>query len=94
VHSALHTLSLEGQGWGERLGGNCSNEPSNRLILGSHYPVSVSPLWPGAAEEIDWQEWADAAITANPFERNVKVICALGFGAQVLTNAERVPRLG
>jgi predicted TIM-barrel fold metal-dependent hydrolase len=64
--------------------------PHERLILGSDYPIPVSPLWPGAADEMDFSEWVDAIITKNPLDRNVKMIRALGFKEQVLTNADRV----
>ena len=64
--------------------------PHERLVLGSDYPIPVSPLWPGAAGEIDFQEWADGLLTGNPFDRNVKIIRALGFAQQVLTNGEKV----
>ncbi len=67
--------------------------PHERLILGSDYPIPVSPLWPGAAGEVDFQEWANALLTQNPFDRNVKMIRALGFTEQVLTNAKEVLRL-
>ncbi len=67
--------------------------PHERLILGSDYPIPVSPLWPGAAGEMDLQEWAEAMLTSNPLDRNLKVIRALGFSEQVLSNASRVLRV-
>jgi predicted TIM-barrel fold metal-dependent hydrolase len=67
--------------------------PPQRLLLGSDYPIPVSPLWPGAAGEMDLAEWADAMLTQNPLDRNVKVMRSLGFGPDLLTNAERVLRL-
>lgn len=67
--------------------------PHERLILGSDYPIPVSPLWPGAAGEMDLDEWAGAMLTSNPLDRNLKVIKALGFSQQVLTNARKVLRL-
>lgn len=67
--------------------------PHERLILGSDYPIPVSPLWPGAAGEMELEEWAGAMLTSNPLDRNLKVIKALGFSQQVLTNAQKVLRL-
>ncbi len=67
--------------------------PHERLILGSDYPIPVSPLWPGAAGEMNLEEWADAMLTSNPLDRNLKVIRALGFSQEVLTNAQHVLRL-
>ena len=67
--------------------------PHDRLVFGSDYPVPVSSLWPGAAGEIDPVEWAEATLTANPLDRNLKMIRALGFGEQVLTKAETILRL-
>ena len=64
--------------------------PHDRLILGSDYPIPVSPLLPGVAEETDFHEWADAMLTQNALDRNVKVVRALGFEEQVCTNAEKV----
>jgi predicted TIM-barrel fold metal-dependent hydrolase len=68
--------------------------PHERLVLGSDYPIPVSPLLPGAAGEIDMKEWWDAFCTQNALDKNVKVIRALGFDECVLTNAEKVLRLG
>lgn len=67
--------------------------PHERLILGSDYPIPVTPLWPGAAGEMDLEEWAGAMLTSNPLDRNLKVIRALGFSPQVLTNAQKVLRV-
>ncbi|MEW6746215.1 MAG: amidohydrolase family protein [Planctomycetota bacterium] len=67
--------------------------PHDRLLLGSDYPIPVSPLWPGAAGEINVKEWGEAALTMNPLDRNVKMVRALGFSAEVLTNAEKILRL-
>lgn len=67
--------------------------PHERLILGSDYPIPVSPLWPGAAGEMDLEQWAAAMLTSNPLDRNLKVIRALGFSSQVLSNAQKVLRL-
>jgi predicted TIM-barrel fold metal-dependent hydrolase len=67
--------------------------PHEKLLLGSDYPIPVSPLWPGAAGEMDLEEWAGAMLTSNPLDRNLKVIRALGFSPQVLTNAQKVLRL-
>jgi predicted TIM-barrel fold metal-dependent hydrolase len=64
--------------------------PHDRLLLGSDYPIPVTPLWPGVGAEIDLDEWADAMLTRNPLDRNVKVVRALGFSEQILTNAEKV----
>jgi predicted TIM-barrel fold metal-dependent hydrolase len=67
--------------------------PHDRLLLGSDYPIPVSPLWPGAAGEMDLEEWAQAMLTSNPLDRNLRVISALGFSPEVLTNARGVLRL-
>jgi mannonate dehydratase len=65
----------------------------DRLLLGSDYPVHVGVPLPGTGDEMDLGEWLEAVGIGNPFDRNVAVMKALGFGPQVLTNAAGVLRL-
>ncbi|MCJ7610464.1 amidohydrolase [Candidatus Bathyarchaeota archaeon] len=67
--------------------------PRDRLLLGSDYPIPVSALLPGVGDGMDPEEWAEALLTPNPLDKNVRVIRALGFADEVLTNAEKVLRL-
>ena len=48
---------------------------------------------PGTGDVMDAGEWLAAVSVKNALDRNVAVVKALGFGQQVLTNAEHVLRI-